>query len=747
MTTGAREDDALTRAARLAFAAPEEAGDDDGEGELALRTFGDYELVEVLGAGGMGVVYRARHRLLERDVALKIIAEDARNDDSGALFLDEARNAARLNHPNIVPVYDVGTHGGLHFFSMQLVDGEHLGRRIARRALSEREAIALLLPVCDALDYAHRLGVLHLDLKPANILVDSRGAPLVADFGLARRVGADGTARARDVSGTPAYMAPEQLQAESGRLTVATDVYSLGAVLYEMLAGVSPHGRGDAAELAARALAGKIAPVGRHRPGVSRDLEAVCRHCLAHEPRQRYASVAALADDLRRIRDGLPVSVRRPGRGERLLAWMRREPRFAGALAAALFATVLGAIASAALWRHAESERERAALSAEIGASLFVLADGEYENRSSRQLTQRLQERLPGDAARQAAVLADYVAALDGRSAGIRRFGLRAAVIEAFGNDYRRAVIAKLREAGDAHSLLFAAQLAWMLQEDTGSDEDVARALVAAVAAAPASKEALFVAATYCPRGDDALPTRCAVADAAQRLVEVDADNGFAWMLLATQVAPAKAAAMVHEAAARERIDDYYSALRLEFADAIVATGVPLPPQLAVAFALPGEDAAVVFADDQVWMSPDTFSHRIGWICDPARNPALDAALRADCRALALRLNAARGSIGTTMLGSSIIRRLEPGSPLAAQMVAQRRTMIYRRETLARTRRNESAGVRLRAQWFRDYAGHSELDLLGKALVERGRPADPPPDWQPNDPRMMELPENRPKPR
>src|SRR5690349_15469532 len=238
----------------------------------------------------MGVVYRARHRVLERDVALKIIAEDARNDDSGALFLDEARNAARLNHPNIVPVHDVGTRGGLHYFSMQLVDGEHLGRRIARGTLAEREAIDLLLPVCDALDYAHRLGVLHLDLKPANILLDARGAPLVADFGLARRVDADGTARARDVSGTPAYMAPEQLQAETGRLTVATDIYSLGAVLYEMLAGISPHGRGDAAELAARALSGTIAPLARHRADVSKDLAAVCRQCLAHDPAHRYAS-------------------------------------------------------------------------------------------------------------------------------------------------------------------------------------------------------------------------------------------------------------------------------------------------------------------------------------------------------------------------------------------------------------------------------------------------------------------------
>ncbi|HET7843632.1 MAG TPA: protein kinase, partial [Xanthomonadales bacterium] len=131
----ARDDDALARAARLAFAEPASDAIDDDVDELALREFGDYELLDVLGAGGMGVVYRARHRVLEREVALKIIAEDARNDDSGALFLDEARNAARLNHPNIVPVYDVGTRGGLHYFSMQLVDGEHLGRRIARRVL------------------------------------------------------------------------------------------------------------------------------------------------------------------------------------------------------------------------------------------------------------------------------------------------------------------------------------------------------------------------------------------------------------------------------------------------------------------------------------------------------------------------------------------------------------------------------------------------------------------------------------
>ncbi|MBK8068039.1 MAG: serine/threonine protein kinase [Rhodanobacteraceae bacterium] len=240
----------------------------------AQRQFGDYELLAELGRGGMGVVYRARQRSLDREVALKFIAAGMADPLQVARFLGEARAAAKLVHPNIVPVFEVGSVGEVHYFSMPLIDGETLDARLKRQKPPRAELLALMIKVCEALDYAHRLGLLHLDLKPANILIDPRGEPLVADFGLARQMDADGGVKAQEVSGTPAYMAPEQILIEQYRLTVATDIYALGALLYRSLSGVSPHGEGASADLIRRALAGQIRPL--EQAGVDRDLAAVC---------------------------------------------------------------------------------------------------------------------------------------------------------------------------------------------------------------------------------------------------------------------------------------------------------------------------------------------------------------------------------------------------------------------------------------------------------------------------------------
>ncbi len=316
-------------------------------GDPKQREFGDYELLEEIGRGGMGVVYRARQISLDRDVAIKFIADWSADPAAIARFLAEARAAARLMHPNIVPVHEVGSVDGLHYFSMPLVRGHSLASMLENRALPPTETIALLLKLCEAIDYAHRLGLLHLDLKPANVLIDERDEPLIADFGLARHMDLNRGVDAQEVSGTPSFMAPEQILIKQYRLTPATDIYALGAILYCCLTSASPHGEGEADDVIRRAAAGRIRPPRELHPKIPPDLDAICMHCLELQPTDRYANVRQLADDLRRVRDGLPVSVRRVGMIERLQRWLRREPRLAAAMGGLFLLTIIGCAALA----------------------------------------------------------------------------------------------------------------------------------------------------------------------------------------------------------------------------------------------------------------------------------------------------------------------------------------------------------------------------------------------------------------
>ena len=324
--------------------------------------FGDYELLQVLARGGMGVVYRAWQRGLRRIVALKMIRSGrfASNEEIRR-FLVEAEAAANLDHPHIVPIHEVGVHEGQHFFSMKLFNGGSLARHVPHLVGDPRSAARLVAVVARAVHHAHRHGILHRDLKPSNILLDDDGRPHVTDFGLALRVGEDShITLPGDVLGTPAYISPEQASGRRGAVTTASDVYSLGAILYTLLTGRPPFETGSAVETLLLVRTKEPERPRAVRPDVDIDLETIALKCLEKDPQRRYASAEALAEDLERWLAGEPIEARPLGRAGRLWRWARRNPSLAAAVglaALALVATAAIAIGFAAYRDRALAER------------------------------------------------------------------------------------------------------------------------------------------------------------------------------------------------------------------------------------------------------------------------------------------------------------------------------------------------------------------------------------------------------
>jgi serine/threonine protein kinase/WD40 repeat protein len=412
----------------------EQAGGSDGSrlsaggGRLTadgqpLERLGDYRIIREVGRGGMGVVYEAEQEALSRHVALKVLPYRTAADRTRLQrFLHEARSAARLHHTNIVPVFEVGECGGLHYFAMQFIQGHSLGdvivelRRLRagkRDADCEltaasailtgssnfahqsdthyyRSAARVGLQVAEALDYAHGQRILHRDVKPANLILDTQGTAWVTDFGLAKSEGAEGLTETGDVIGTLRYMAPERFR---GAADARSDVYGLGLTLYELLTLLPPFGDGDRVQLMQRVMHEQPPPPRRVDPHVPRDLETVVLKAIAKEPRQRYASAAALAEDLRRFLGERPVLARRAWWPEQGWRWARRNPGWAATLAAVvgllLVIAVGGAVMNLRLQRAlADARSSEQVKTDKLWQSLFERA---VAKRSSGRVGQRFE--------------------------------------------------------------------------------------------------------------------------------------------------------------------------------------------------------------------------------------------------------------------------------------------------------------------------------------------------------------------
>jgi serine/threonine-protein kinase len=325
--------------------------------EARLPRIDGYDVESILGHGGMGVVYRARHLKLKRVVALKMLLSGAYASPLElSRFLREAEAVAGLAHPHIVQVHDVGELEGRPYFTMELIAGGSLAEKLAGAPLPARQAAEMAVVLADAVQWAHKHGIIHRDLKPANILT-AEGTPKIADFGLARYVDAAPELTLSGARmGTPSYMAPEQALGKPGQIGPSVDIYALGAITYECLTGRPPFRAETASETERQVVEEEAAPPSSLNANVPRDLDTICLKCLHKDPSRRYATAAELADDLRRYLAGEPIRARPVSVLERIRKWARRHPALALAMSGATTSgwpswESANSVSSAAHWR------------------------------------------------------------------------------------------------------------------------------------------------------------------------------------------------------------------------------------------------------------------------------------------------------------------------------------------------------------------------------------------------------------
>jgi hypothetical protein len=699
----------------LAWLSPDEMDIDLADEKQ--RRFGDYELLERIGQGGMGVVYRARQHGLERDVAVKLLAAGPwASDEFVARFRREARNAARMQHPNIVEIYEFGHRDGLNFFSMRLVEGPSLAQRLAANGpMPERDAAKCARLLAEAMDYAHRLDVLHLDLKPANVLISHSGEPLIADFGLARRVDAGIGGGNEEISGTPSYMAPEQALQQSHPLTASTDIYGLGAILYEMLTGRPPF-RGADAQSTLEAVLHESPPNPRSlRPGLSRDLEAICLRCLEKQPNDRYPSSRELADDLQRFIEGHPVAAHPLNWRQRLGRWARREPQLALAIAAAFLALALGGATTAVAWRKARQ----------------MQADAEYLGMATI---------LPS-----------------ARNTEI--YALSKAIHDRMSESARRERARELARSSDPHDWIAAGLVGHTLSEPDNiriGDEAIRRA----VEALPDDRLALIAAIRVC-RGQIRYSEvnsqfnqtkACPVPDAPQSLLKLEPNNLFAWLsvIVPPGMSQNEAGQFIwkyrHDPAENARIrallakaaqaTTWDSGTNEIYAAKASAYGVNYFPMERAYFDRDqNETESADSMKDDLWKTwREAWSPRGGgtWtletICNPLVSEVGDA-LRADCSRIFQVLARSKGDFRAIEGGWVGLLRLNKGTAIEAEIVARWKQYLWLREQRLWAREREP--IAASRGYMRDIGrfGQWEADLRQADRV--GVPRQPPPGWKP----------------
>ncbi|MCA9211806.1 MAG: protein kinase [Planctomycetales bacterium] len=326
----------------------ETLGRESDDSHIMVRSIGDYELLKEIARGGMGVVYKARQIKLNRLVALKmILAGQLASQDDVRRFRTEAEAAARLEHPGIVQIYEVGEQSGQHYFSMRFVDGISLAEKVANGPLAAQEAAQLTIKIADAVAYAHERNVIHRDLKPANILLDQQGDPHITDFGLAKLVGDDSRLTATgQILGTPSYMSPEQASGDLKAEQRATDIYSIGAILYTLLTGRPPFQAANALDTILQVIEQEPIAPRLLDPAIPKDLETICLKCLAKSISHRYQSVRELQDELKRFAAGESIRARPISAPARVWRWCKRKPILASLSAVTVVSLVLGTIVS-----------------------------------------------------------------------------------------------------------------------------------------------------------------------------------------------------------------------------------------------------------------------------------------------------------------------------------------------------------------------------------------------------------------
>jgi serine/threonine-protein kinase len=376
---------ALESGLDLLFPSPKPVEEADENQQLRLwqgrPQIPGYEIGEILGRGGVGVVYQARHLKLNRPVAIKMLLSGLyASETEQKRFLREAESIASVRHENLVRVYDVGDAQGCLYFTMELIDGGTLAHELGGMPLHPAKAAVFLKAVAEAIEVAHSMGIVHRDLKPSNILLTEDGTPKISDFGLARRYEEQpDITRSGDRIGTPSYMAPEQAAGRHNEVGPLADLYSLGAILYEMLTGRPPFRADTAADTQQQLLGEEPARPSRLNTKIPRDLETICLKCLQKDPSRRYSSATALAEDLGRFLDDEPIKARPVGAIERAMKWTRRHPSQAALMIAGVLLAVL--MIGGAGWLISVRSSRTQIVSADLRRAVELEQNGQWEHR------------------------------------------------------------------------------------------------------------------------------------------------------------------------------------------------------------------------------------------------------------------------------------------------------------------------------------------------------------------------------